>query len=87
MFSVGENIRKYHMARGMSQVKLAEAIGETKQTLWKYESGTVTNIPLSKVEALAAALSCEPAQLLGWGPGDNRHIQILAEERSRFSAI
>lgn len=84
MSSVGENIRKWRMAKGMSQVKLAKAIGETKQTVWKYESGTVTNIPLAKVEAIAEALSCEPAQLLGWEPGESRPSGILAEESSPY---
>ncbi len=70
MSTVGENIRKLRKSKGLSQTQLAEMIGETKQTLWKYESGTVTNIPLTKVEALSAALSCEPAQLLGWGKGE-----------------
>jgi len=84
MSSVGENIRKCRMARGISQVKLAEAIGETKQTVWKYESGTVTNIPLTKVEAIAEVLSCEPARLLGWEPGEGKLSGTLAEESSPY---
>ena len=80
MSSIGENIKKRRIAMGMSQVKLAAEIGETKQTLWKYESGTVTNIPLAKIEALAAALSCEPAELLGWEPEKGRVLGALAEE-------
>lgn len=80
MSTIGENIKKYRKLKGLSQTRLAEMIGETKQTLWKYESGTVTNIPLAKVEALSAALSCEPAQLLGWGTGEDRDLGVLAEE-------
>ena len=80
MSSVGENIKRLRIAKGLSQVKLAAEIGETKQTLWKYESGTVTNIPLAKVEALAAALSCEPAELLGWELEKHGSISSMAEE-------
>ena len=65
MSATGEKIKQYRKLRGLSQTKLAEMIGETKQTLWKYESGTVTNIPLAKVEALAEALACGPGQRLG----------------------
>lgn len=69
---IGENIRRLRLKKGLSQTALAEAIGETRQTLWKYESGTVTNIPLAKVEALAEALDCVPAQILGWQQGESR---------------
>jgi len=63
---VGDNIKQRRESLGLSQVDLADAIGETKQTIWKYESGTVTNIPLPKVEAIAKALSCTPNELTGW---------------------
>ncbi len=69
---IGENIRRLRLKKGLSQTALAEAIGETRQTLWKYESGTVTNIPLAKVEALAEVLDCTPAHILGWQQGEGR---------------
>lgn len=84
MSTVGENIRKLRKSKGLSQTRLAEMIGETKQTVWKYESGTVTNIPLTKVEALSAALSCEPAQLLGWGKGEGSGLEAMAEEAEPY---
>ena len=70
MSVIGDNIKRRRMEMRLSQTDLADMIGETKQTLWKYESGTVTNIPLPKVEALASALSCDPAWLLGWEDGN-----------------
>lgn len=66
MPNYGENIRARREALGISQVGLAEMIGETKQTIWKYESGTVTNIPLPKVEAIAKALHCSTEDITGW---------------------
>ena len=62
----GENIKKRRLELGMSQVDLAEKIGETKQTIWKYESGRVTNIPLPKVSAIAKALNCSIEDITGW---------------------
>jgi transcriptional regulator with XRE-family HTH domain len=50
----------------MTQTELAEAIGESKQTIYKYEKGIITNIPLSKVEAIAKVLKCPPVALTGW---------------------
>ncbi|MBR0040980.1 MAG: helix-turn-helix transcriptional regulator [Oscillospiraceae bacterium] len=66
MSIVGDNIRKLRIHRGLSQTELAEAIGESKQLLYKYESGAVTNIPIAKIEAIARALRCSPESLVGW---------------------
>ena len=66
MSTVGERIRQLRGRLGLSQSQLAEAIGETKQTLYKYEHGIVTNIPLQKLEAIARVLDCPPTALTGW---------------------
>ena len=84
MSATGEKIKQYRKLRGLSQTKLAEMIGETKQTLWKYESGTVTNIPLAKVEALAEALACGHGQLLGWETEESGRLGELAEEAATY---
>lgn len=65
--SVGERIRALRTARGLSQVELAAAVGESKQTIYKYEASIITNIPLSKLEAIARALHVSPVELTDWG--------------------
>jgi Helix-turn-helix. len=74
----------------MTQTELAEAVGETKQTIYKYEHGVVTNIPLAKIEALAKALNCPPVALAGWDgggeaaePEDAELAALLKELRER----
>lgn len=66
MSVVGDNIRTLRIHRGLSQTELAEAIGESKQLLYKYESGVVSNIPIAKIEAIARVLNCTPESLVGW---------------------
>ena len=66
MNAIGERIRQLRSQLGISQSQLAEDIGESKQTLYKYETGIVTNIPLQKLEAIARVLDCPPAALVGW---------------------
>ena len=66
MSTIGDRIMALRTRRGMTQTELAEAVGETKQTIYKYEHGIVTNIPISKVEAIAKALRCPPSALTGW---------------------
>ena len=66
MNTIGERIAALRNHRGLTQAELGEAIGESKQTIYKYERGIITNIPLQKVEAIARALRCPPVALTGW---------------------
>ena len=63
---VGINIRERREELGLSQSALAEAINESRQTIYKYESGLVSNIPIVKLEAIAEVLQCSPTDLTGW---------------------
>ena len=62
----GMIIKRLREQKGLSQVELAKKIGVSKQTLYKYEKGIVTNIPSDKIEALAKALETTPEVLMGW---------------------
>jgi transcriptional regulator with XRE-family HTH domain len=59
-------IKSLRIAAKMTQGEVAEKIGTTKQTIFKYESGAITNIPLDKVAALATIFNVEPWEILGW---------------------
>lgn len=62
----GERILELRDRRGIGQTDLAEMVGISKQTLYKYENNIVTNIPSDKIEAIADALNVSPAYLMGW---------------------
>ena len=62
----GERIRAQREKLGMTQTDLAEAASTTKQNIYKYENGIITNIPSNKIEAIAAAMHTTPAYLMGW---------------------
>ena len=63
---IGKKIKMLREQRGMTQSELAKHIKSTKQTIFKYESGIVTNIPMDKLVTIARVLDCSPAYLLGW---------------------
>ena len=63
---IGQRIKQRREELGIGQTQLAERIGSSKQNLYKYENGIITNIPADKVEAIAAALHTTPAYLMGW---------------------
>ena len=62
----GERIKARREELGITQVALADMIGESKQTVYKYESGLVSNIPSDKVELIAKALRVQPEWIMGW---------------------
>lgn len=64
--TVGEKIRDLRQQREMTLKELAKAAHTSFQTIYKYENGIITNIPLDRIELIAKALDVKPEVLLGW---------------------
>ena len=64
--TIGEKIKQLRIKNKLSQEALATALNTTKQAIYKYESGIVTNIPMDKITVLASVLETTPAHLMGW---------------------
>lgn len=62
----GDRIKNRREELGMGQTELANKIGISKQSLYKYERDIVTNIPSDIIEKLSRALDVTPAFLMGW---------------------
>ncbi|MBO4383464.1 MAG: helix-turn-helix transcriptional regulator [Clostridia bacterium] len=75
--TVGDRIRNTRKREGISQTDLAQEMGVIKQTLYKYETGIVTNIPSEKIEAAANALGVTPAYLMGWEDPDSENFTYV----------
>lgn len=80
--TTGEKIKTLREKDGISQVELAERIGETKQTIYKYENDLIDNIPKKKIEAIAKIFDVDPAYLYGWT--DNRQVFTYEEFRRKI---
>ncbi|MBQ7725607.1 MAG: helix-turn-helix domain-containing protein, partial [Clostridia bacterium] len=63
---IGERIKMLRIENHLSQLELAKAADTTKQTIHKYETGIVENIPAGKIKAIADRLMTTPAYLMGW---------------------
>ena len=63
---IGEKIKILRINLNLTQEELATAAKTTKQTIHKYETGIIANIPASKVKAIADKLETTPAYLMGW---------------------
>lgn len=64
--TIGEKIKTLRIALDFTQEELAASAGTTKQTIHKYETGIISNIPASKIKAMSDKLQTTPAYLMGW---------------------
>lgn len=64
--TVGDRIKSIREEKKITQEELAKQIDSTKQTIYKYENGIITNIPSDKIEKIAEFLEVTPAYLMGW---------------------
>lgn len=74
----GERIKSLRESKGITQTELAKMIGTTKQNVYKYENGIITNIPSDKIELMAKIFDVSPAYIMCW---DN-NIDITDNEKS-----
>ena len=61
--TIGEKIKAAREAAHLTQTDLGRICGTTKQTIYKYETGTITNIPLDR---FGQAVHGPAAELMGW---------------------
>lgn len=64
--NIGQRIKEARERKGLTQEELGKFCNSTKQTIYKYETGIVTNIPTDKIEQIADALNVLPQYLTGW---------------------
>jgi transcriptional regulator with XRE-family HTH domain len=71
--SIGEKIKELREARNMSLDDVAKLCCTTRQTIYKYENGIITNIPYDRIILLSNALNTTPAALLGFNHGQEEN--------------
>lgn len=69
--TIGEKIKLLRTQNNLTQEELANYANTTKQTIHKYETGIITNIPAIKIKAISEKLCTTPAYLMGWEDKQN----------------
>lgn len=64
--TTGERIRARRKALGRSAEWLAESIGVSYSTIYRYENGFIEKCPGDVLVSIAEALNTTPAYLMGW---------------------
>ena len=76
--TIGQRIKAQRELLGLTQEELGAACGTTKQTIFKYETGVITNIPMDRLCTIADKLKVSPAVLIGWeedsAPADSSEL-------------
>lgn len=88
MAILNRNIKKARLQQNMTLDDVAKIVGVSRQTIQRYESGVIGNIPSDKIEKIAMALRTTPGALMGWdsdtpannGYYDDPGVVALAEE-------
>lgn len=83
--TIGEKIKVLRKQNNFTQEELAEYAGTKKQTIHKYETGIIENIPASKIKLIAEKLGTTPAYLMGWY--DNTAISTEYKKADALSDI
>ena len=63
---IGNRIKQRRIDLDISAEELADMIGKSRATIYRYENGDIENLPTTILEPLAEALNTTPAYLMGW---------------------
>lgn len=64
--TTGERMRYRRKEIGLSAEKVAEKLGVSPATIYRYEKGDIEKVPVDSLTDLAKILQVTPAYLMGW---------------------
>lgn len=64
--TIYERIKNRRKELGLSAEAVADALGVSRATIYRYESSEIEKLPTSTLEPLAKILRTTPAYLMGW---------------------
>lgn len=67
---LGARIRMFRKKRDIGMEELASLLGVSRQTVFRYETGAITNIPREKLRRMAHIFEVSEALLLGFAPDE-----------------
>lgn len=82
---IGKRIKDRRKELGLNAEAVAEKIGVSPATIYRYESADILNMGIDKVELIAEALYTTPAYLMGWAdeqPLTDKEQQLVASFKS-----
>lgn len=78
MREIANRIKNRRTELRMSYQDLSDKTGLSKSTLQRYETGSIRNIPLDKLEILSYGLEMDPSELMGWNEHKKSDDKVLS---------
>lgn len=69
--NIGERIKKRRKELEITADELADMIGKSRATVYRYENGDIEDMPYTVIGPLAEALKTTPDYLMGWDDDPN----------------
>ena len=87
MSETGEQMKKRRKQLNMSADELAEKLGVSRSTIFRYEKGDIDKVPAEYIDKLAKALSTTPAYLMGWEENLETNTDFIPKMRSNPNIV
>ena len=84
---VGERIKKRRKELGMTVDELAERVGKSRATVYRYENGSIEKLPLEVVTPFAEALDLDPGYLMGWSENPRKKYVLKFQSKPLLDAL
>lgn len=72
--TIGQRIKKRRKEIGINADYLAEKLGVSRSTVFRYESGDIEKMPIDIIKPIAMALHTNPVYLLGWDDSEDEEF-------------
>lgn len=83
--TTGERIRDRRKELGLTADALADVIGVSRSTMFRYESGYIEKMPMNNLVPIARALHTTVGYLMGWE--DEKEMPTLLNESGPVSEV
>jgi repressor LexA len=77
--NINDRIAARRRELGLTLEELGDAVGVSKSTVRKWETGYIENMRQDKISKLSKALQCSPAYLMGWNNEPNTPTPLTRE--------
>lgn len=84
IMTAGQRMKEKRKELGLSAEFIADKLGVSPATIYRYEKGDIEKIPGNILEQISKILKTTPAYLMGWEPDDASRIR-MAREASGFT--
>lgn len=88
MENIGKRIKARRKQLGLSAEQVAERMGVSPATVYRYESNYISNMKIDKISPIAKVLNTSEAFLMGWtnNPNPIEKLSITVNEQNLLSA-